>query len=106
MTRAEWDRIAVVLDYGWPGDFDEVASGAYWAVLGRREARDVEAAVRKAVDRGQRFRPTPPELVALIPATKRTVSVEAWRERYEAMYGPEKARELVAGFFPGGELNA
>jgi hypothetical protein len=106
MTRVEWDRIAVVLDYGWPGDFDEVASGAYWAVLGRRPAGDVEAAVRTAVDRGQRFRPTPPELVALIPQRALPPSVEAWRDRYEAMYGPERARELMSGFFPGGELNA
>ncbi|NBW17851.1 MAG: hypothetical protein EBR82_58730 [Caulobacteraceae bacterium] len=43
MTRVEWDRIAVVLDYGWPGDFDEVASAAYFALLMEQPAAAIEA---------------------------------------------------------------
>lgn len=98
MTRSDWDRIAAVLDCCWPGHFGEAESATYWAVLGRRPARDIEQAVRKAVDTGARYRPTPTELVRLIPRGR--VSYEDAFRSTAARYGIEKARE----FFPTTEF--
>ena len=110
MTRQEWDRIAAVLDCCWPGHFGEAESATYWAVLGNRPARQVEDAVRRAVDRGVRFRPTPSELVALMREETSTVESrrEEWRAIYTRRYGAARADELVASlnFGDGRALNA
>ena len=111
MTRQEWDRIAAVLDNGFPGHFGEAESATYWLLLGSRPARQVEDAVRRAVDKAMRYRPTPSELVGLMRDSVQTVEQrrEQWRELYEKRYGPARADELVASLnFGGGgrELNA
>ena len=110
MTRAEWDRIAAVLDNGFPGHFGEAESATYWLLLGTRPARQVEDAVRRAVDRGVRFRPTPSELVALMREETGTVESrrEEWRAIYTKRYGAARADELVASlnFGDGRALNA
>ena len=111
MTRQEWDRIAAVLDNGFPGHFGEAESATYWLLLGKRPARQVEDAVRRAVDTAMRYRPTPSELVALMRESTSTVEQrrEQWRDLYEKRYGSERAAQLVAvlNFGDGGrELNA
>lgn len=111
MTRSEWDRIAAVLDNGFPGHFGEAESATYWLLLGTRPARQVEDAVRRAVDKAMRYRPTPSELVGLMRESTSTVEQrrEQWRELYRKRYGQERADELVAvlNFGDGGrELNA
>ena len=111
MTRQEWDRIAAVLDCCWPGHFGEAESATYWLLLGKRPARQVEDAVRRAVDKAMRYRPTPSELVGLMRPSQTTVEQrrEEWRERYTRAYGKTRADELVAvlNFGDGGrELNA
>lgn len=83
-----------MLDNGFPGHFGEAESAAYWLLLGRRPARQVEDAVRRAVDSGVKYRPTPSELVRLIGKTK--PSHEAAFTATVERYGLEKARE----FFP------
>lgn len=98
MTRSEWDRIAAVLDNGFPGHFGEAESAAYWLLLGKRPARQVEDAVRRAVDKGLRYRPTPSELVQLIPRARQSHQ-QAFTATVER-YGLEKARE----FFPQSEF--
>lgn len=102
MTRAEWDRIAAVLDNGFPGHFGEAESATYWLLLGRRPARQVEDAVRRAVDKGSRYRPTPSELVALMrgPSTSRTEYLEGQYRAFAERLGVERARE----FFPTTEF--
>lgn len=111
MTRSEWDRIAAVLDNGFPGHFGEAESAAYWLLLGNRPARQVEDAVRRAVDKAMRFRPTPSELVGLMRESVQTVEQrrEHWRGIYARRYGQDRADELVAelNFGDGrGALNA
>lgn len=111
MTRQEWDRIAAVLDNGFPGHFGEAESAAYWLLLGSRPARQVEDAVRRAVDLAMRFRPTPSELVGLMRESTSTVEArrEQWRVMYEKRYGAARADELVASLNFGdgqGALNA
>lgn len=103
MTPAEWDRIAVVLDYGWPGDFDEVASAAYFALLMEQPAAAIEAACRTLTDAGQRFRPTPAELVKAAGranAGRRQVFLSSFRF-CEERYGRKRAIEFLD---PRGEL--
>jgi hypothetical protein len=95
MTRPEWDRIAAVLDNGFPGHFGDAESAAYWLLLGRRSARQVEDAVRKAVDKGLKYRPTPSELVRLMG----TEDGDFIRSQFAActrIHGVERAKE----FFP------
>ena len=92
MTRQEWDRIAAVLDNGFPGHFGEAESGAYWLLMGNRPAAQVETAVRRAVDKGLKYRPTPSELVRLIPASSRSASAAFQATVHR--YGLVKAREL------------
>ena len=105
MIRVEWDRIAVVLDYGWPGDFDEVASAAYFALLMEQPAAAIEAACRRLTDAGQRFRPTPAELVKAAgraSAGRKQVFTSTFRV-CEQRYGRKRAIEFLD---PRGELVA
>lgn len=95
MTRIEWDRIAAVLDNGFPGHFGEAESATYWLLLGRRPARQVEQAVRRAVDSGARYRPTPSELVRLMRNETVALTPSVWVERYVAMYGDEKGKRIA-----------
>lgn len=98
MTRQEWDRIAAVLDNGFPGHFGEAESAAYWLLLGNEPARRVERAVVAAVKKGARFRPAPSELYRLMPAE--SVSIQSQFNATVERYGLEKARE----FFPRSEF--
>lgn len=103
MTRQEWDRIAAVLDNGFPGHFGEAESAAYWLLLGGRSARQVEQAVRRSVDNGLKYRPTPSELVRFMKREVSTLHSPAWVDRYVAMYGEKKGMEIASAML-GREL--
>ena len=95
MTRAEFGRIAVVLDECWMGDFTETAEAAYFAVLGDKPAKVIEDALRALVDRGQAFRPTPPEIVrASNPNVDRTAFIEGQRAAFALRHGDKVANEF------------
>lgn len=97
MTQAEFAQIAVVLDHCWPGDFTETMEAAYFCVLQDKPADLIEQACRNLVNKGARFRPTPPELVkAAGVSTDRIRFLESQREAFALLRGDRLATE----FFP------
>ena len=105
MTRQEWNQIAVVLDYGWPGDFDEAASASYYALLKGQSTKRVETGLQVLVDKGAKYRPTPSEIMGAVGRGSRSRMdlFSANMTYYTRRYGFEKA---VALLDPKGELEA
>jgi len=97
MTRQEWNQIAVVLDYGWPGDFDEAASASYYALLKDQTTRRVEVGLQRLVDSGARFRPSPSEIMQAAGRgnQSRKDLFTANMTYYTNRYGLAKAVELL-----------
>lgn len=104
MTRKEFAQIAVVLDQCWPGDFGETAEAAYFALLQDIDLQSCEAALRKL--RGQRFRPSVPEIVQAAGNTDRARFLELQRSICAQRYGIKKANELFEQLEPLKELSA
>jgi len=78
----EWRRVAVVVENAWRGDWDEVRSAAYFALLEPYPVEQVERALHVIVRNGRPFLPTVPEIVAAIDGADSAGSAtwdECWR---------------------------
>lgn len=86
MNDQDWRRIAALLRRWWPGAFDDDDAEAYRVALDRYESADVAKVLGKALESGERFRPSASELVgALAGRTPRPSADEAWRLIEEAV---------------------
>jgi hypothetical protein len=66
MTDQEWTTISLVLEHGWPGEFDDAARAAYRVILDPYTGATLLAAVRSLAGRGGRFRPSVGEIAAQV----------------------------------------
>jgi len=66
VTRDEWESIALLIENCWRGQFDETASSAYHTFLGELDATIVMLALKRLVQNGTVFRPTPGEIMAAV----------------------------------------
>lgn len=80
----KWDAIGLLLENGWPGEFDDAAQGAYRALLHGYDPEQVAVALRVLVRRGNRFRPSAAEIAAEIDADP---GRPTWSEAYRLMFG-------------------
>lgn len=62
MTKAEWTRLALLIDGLWKDDFDNTRQGSYFTVLSPYDAIDVYAAVMEWTDEDRPFAPSIGEL--------------------------------------------
>lgn len=104
MTRSEFAQVAVVLDQCWPGDFDETAEAAYFALLQDLKVEVVERALVRL--RSSRFRPSVAEIVNECGLTERVKHLESQRDWCAQRYGVERANEFFPMLKPIGELGA
>ena len=102
MTRSEFAQVAVVLDQCWPGDFDETAEAAYYALLRDLPAETVENALVRL--RSAKFRPSVSEIVGAVGITPQRERLERQRDWCVGRYGVEKANELFPQLEPVKEL--
>lgn len=102
MTRSEFAQVAVVLDQCWPGDFDETAEAAYYALLRDLTSEQVEGALIRL--RTARFRPSVSEIVNAAGITDRSERLVRQRDWCVGRYGVEKANELFPQLEPVREL--
>ena len=102
MTRSEFAQVAVVLDQCWPGDFDETAEAAYYALLRDLTSEQVEGAL--ICLRTARFRPSVSEIVNAAGITDRSERLVRQRDWCIGRYGVEKANELFPQLEPIREL--
>jgi hypothetical protein len=102
MTRSEFAQVAVVLDQCWPGDFDETAEAAYYALLRDLTNEQVEGALIRL--RTARFRPSVSEIVNAAGITDRSERLVRQRDWCVGRYGVEKANELFPQLEPVREL--
>ena len=68
MTNEEWDTFAMLLDKGfkWREPFGEAHVFTYRTLLDGYEAEQIADALRALIARGQKFGPTPGEIIAEI----------------------------------------
>ena len=85
MTAAEWSELAVLLENGWPGEFDEFREAAYFALLGDFDGAAVQSAIVGLAHEGCRFRPSAAEIAAVCA-----------RPPWERLSWPEASRLLFA----------
>ena len=102
MTRSEFAQVAVVLDQCWPGDFDETAEAAYYALLRDLPVGTVENALLRL--RSAKFRPSVSEIVGAVGITPQRERLERQRDWCVGRYGVEKANELFPQLEPVKEL--
>jgi hypothetical protein len=102
MTRSEFAQAAVVLDQCWPGDFDETAEAAYYALLRDLTTEQVEYALVRL--RTAKFRPSVSEIVNAVGITDRSERLVRQRDWCVGRYGVEKANELFPQLEPVREL--
>jgi len=79
-----WEAIALLLEQGWPGDFDDAAAGAYRTLLGDVEPERVITALRVLVRKGGTFRPSVAEIAAELNADP---GRPTWSEAYRLLFG-------------------
>jgi hypothetical protein len=70
MTRKEWDTIALLIDNGWRGDFDETRSETYRMFLGEFEHGEVMVALRLLSEEGKPWTPSVPEITKAIRSSQ------------------------------------
>ena len=102
MTRSEFAQAAVVLDQCWPGDFDETAEAAYYALLRDLSSEQVEGALIRL--RTAKFRPSVSEIVNAAGITQQHERLVSSRDWCVGRYGVEKANELFPQLEPIREL--
>lgn len=81
MQRPEWDKLAVVLENGWRGEWDDLRSDAYFALLADFATADVERALQILARNGSPFIPAVPEIIAAIDSGRQAATPmwpEAW----------------------------
>lgn len=81
---AQWDSIALLLENGWPGDFDDAAQGSYRALLAGYDPEQILIALRVIVRRGGKFRPSVSEIAAQLEADP---GRPTWGEAYRLLFG-------------------
>lgn len=81
---AEWDSIALLLENGWPGEFDDTAAGAYRALLAGYDPEQVLIALRVLVRRGGSFRPSVSEIAAVLEGDP---GRPTWGEAFRLLFG-------------------
>ena len=84
MSAPEWDTIALLLENGWPGDFDDAAQGAYRALLAGYDPEQILIGLRVLVRRGGTFRPSVSEIAAVIDGDP---GRPTWSEAYRLLFG-------------------
>ena len=102
MTRSEFAQAAVVLDQCWPGDFDETAEAAYYALLRDLPAETVENALVRL--RSAKFRPSVSEIVGACGITPQRERLERNRDWCVQRYGVKTANDLFPQLEPIREL--
>ena len=86
----KWQAIALLLDNGWPGDFDDAAAGAYRALLAGVEPEEILMALRVLVRKGGSFRPSASEIAGQLNADP---GRPTWSEAFRLLFG---ARGLLS----------
>lgn len=100
-TVEEWDRFAILVEEGWPGEFSDAASLAWRAMLDDVEPQAAVRTLKELLLRGSRFRPSLSEFLA---AVRFDPSMPTFEEAYSLIYRAlrdEPARtdnRLVAAF--------
>ena len=84
MRDDAWQAICLLLENGWPGEFDDAARGAYRVLLDGHEPEQILAALKVLVRRGARFRPSAGEIVAELVADP---GRPTWGEAYQLLFG-------------------
>jgi len=82
--NAQWDAIGLLLENGWPGEFDDAAQGAYTALLTGYDPEHVLIALRVLVRKGGTFRPSVSEIAAIIDGDP---GRPTWGEAYRLLFG-------------------
>lgn len=80
----EWGAFCLLLEEGWPGDFDDRTQRAWRVLLDRHDPQEVIAAVQHIVAEGHTFRPSVSEVVAAI---RRDPTKPAFAEVIQLIYG-------------------
>lgn len=84
MNDEQWDAIGLLLENGWPGDFDDAAQGSYRALLAGYDPEQILIALRVLVRRGGKFRPSVSEIAAQLEADP---GRPTWGEAYRLLFG-------------------
>lgn len=79
-----WQVLALLLENGWPGDFDDVAAAAYRTLLGDFDTEQLITALRTLVRKGGTFRPSASEIAAAVQADP---GRPTWSEAYTLLFG-------------------
>lgn len=85
MTPDEWDGIALLIEHGWKGEFDDDAQAAYRILLDGFSADQVTVALRVLLRTGTVHVPAAAEIVQTIEADP---DLPTFEEMLEAVYGP------------------
>lgn len=80
----QWDAIGLLLENGWPGEFDDAAQGSYRALLTGYDPEQILIALRVLVRRGGTFRPSVSEIAAQLDADP---GRPTWGEAYRLLFG-------------------
>lgn len=85
IAPAEWETLCLLIEEGWPGEFDDAAAKAWRVFLDDYEPEEVLVALKALVARGGRFRPSVAEVVAQI---RQDPSRPTFEEAFQQLYGP------------------
>lgn len=104
ITPEQWETLCLLIEEGWPGEFDDSAAKAWRLFLDDYDAEQVLVAVKSLVARGGRFRPSVAELVAQI---RHDPSTPTFEEAYRLIYGARgvlRARPSETSFRDGSAM--
>jgi hypothetical protein len=79
MERDEWESIALLIDNGWKGEFDDTMSSSYFTLLGRFTREQVMGALYGIIENGKPFVPSVPEIVSEVRKQEQP-SLPSWTE--------------------------
>jgi hypothetical protein len=80
----DWESLCLLIEEGWPGEFDETAAKAWRLFLDDYTADQVMVALKTLVARGGTFRPSVAEVVAAI---RKDPSLPTFEEAMKLIYG-------------------
>ena len=80
----QWDAIGLLLENGWPGEFDDAGQGAYRALLAGYDPEQVLIALRVLVGKGGTFRPSASEIAGQIESDP---GRPTWSEAFRLIFG-------------------
>jgi hypothetical protein len=85
ISNDEYETICLLIEEGWPGDFNDTAAAAWRVFLDDYEPAQVLVALKALVAKGGTFRPSVAEVVAQI---RQDPSRPTPEEAYTMIYGP------------------